>query len=188
MRILRADQHKRMPWKNGGGETTEIAVFPAGAGLSDFDWRISMARVDGDGPFSGFPGIDRTLAILEGAGIVLEVEGHDPKRLTRESEPHAFPADVPTAARLVDGMVLDFNVMSRRGKIKHKVERLHGRHSSTAGFLRLVLCARGSIEISMSGMTETLGRHDAALLPQNLTLDLLPATGGEFYLAEFRPA
>jgi environmental stress-induced protein Ves len=47
-----------MPWKNGGGETTEIAVFPDGAGLSDFDWRVSMARVDGDGPFSSFPGIE----------------------------------------------------------------------------------------------------------------------------------
>ena len=39
MRILRGADYKRMPWKNGGGETVEIAVSPEGAALSDFDWR-----------------------------------------------------------------------------------------------------------------------------------------------------
>ena len=68
MRILRAESYRRMPWKNGGGETTEIAVSPEGAGLDDFDWRVSMARVESSGPFSLFAGIDRTLAILEGEG------------------------------------------------------------------------------------------------------------------------
>ncbi|WP_431460998.1 HutD family protein, partial [Klebsiella pneumoniae] len=33
MRILRAADYRSMPWKNGGGVTTEIAVSPAGAGL-----------------------------------------------------------------------------------------------------------------------------------------------------------
>jgi len=61
MKILRSADHKRMPWKNGGGETVEIAISPQGAGLADFDWRVSMATVASDGPFSVFPGIDRTL-------------------------------------------------------------------------------------------------------------------------------
>lgn len=187
MRILRAGDHKRMPWKNGGGETTEIAVFPEDAGLSDFDWRVSMARVDGDGPFSSFPGIDRTLAILDGAGIVLDVAGQAPKRLTHESQPHAFSADSPTSAQLVSGTVLDFNVMSRRSKIEHRVERLHGPRSATARFIRLVLCARGSIEISTSGTSETLGLHDAVILRENEALEMAPAQGSEFYLVEFRP-
>ena len=84
MRILRASTYRRMPWKNGGGETTEIAVSPEGAGLDDFAWRISMARVDGDGPFSAFAGVDRTLSILEGEGLRLEIAGraggHDRRR------------------------------------------------------------------------------------------------------------
>ena len=62
--ILTASSYRRMPWKNGGGETVEIAVSPEGAALSEFDWRISMATVATDGPFSIFPGIDRTLSIL----------------------------------------------------------------------------------------------------------------------------
>ena len=69
-----------MRWKNGGGETAEIAVSPPGAALDAFDWRLSMAKVETDGPFSAFPGIDRTLAILEGEGIRLSVGGEPPLR------------------------------------------------------------------------------------------------------------
>ena len=77
MRLLRASDHRRMPWKNGGGMTVEIAVSPEGAGIEDFDWRVSMAFVEQDGPFSIFPGIDRTLAVLSGDGIVLHIAGQD---------------------------------------------------------------------------------------------------------------
>lgn len=49
MKVLRSAAYQRMPWKNGGGETTEIIISPQGAALSDFDWRISMALVNADG-------------------------------------------------------------------------------------------------------------------------------------------
>jgi uncharacterized protein len=51
MRVLTPSDYKRMPWKNGGGETTEIAVFPPGASLDAIAWRLSMASVAADGPF-----------------------------------------------------------------------------------------------------------------------------------------
>jgi environmental stress-induced protein Ves len=41
-------------------------VEPTDAGLEDFDWRLSMARVDADGPFSSFPEIDRVLMVRRG--------------------------------------------------------------------------------------------------------------------------
>jgi environmental stress-induced protein Ves len=124
MRILRAAGYRVMPWKNGGGTTTEITVSPDGAGLDDFDWRVSMARVEGSGPFSGFAGVDRTLAVLEGEGIVLDIAGRPPERLTGASAPLAFPADVPTTAALISGPITDLNVMTRRGRATHTVERL----------------------------------------------------------------
>ena len=96
-RILRSPDHRRMPWKNGRGETTEIAVHPAGASIDDFGWRVSMAGVAEDGDFSLFPGIDRTLAVLTGAGIELQVQGQGLHRLTPATAPLAFPADVPGA-------------------------------------------------------------------------------------------
>ena len=123
MRILRAAGYRVMPWKNGGGTTTEIAVSPHGAGLDDFDWRISMARVQTSGPFSSFAGIDRTLSVLEGDGIVLDIAGQAPARLTAASAPLAFPGDVPTSAALTAGPITDLNVMTRRGRMAHKVER-----------------------------------------------------------------
>ena len=55
----------------GGGSTTEIAVAPPGAGFDDFDWRVSLATITQDGPFSAFPGIDRTLALVDGDGCLL---------------------------------------------------------------------------------------------------------------------
>jgi uncharacterized protein len=124
MRILRAADYRVMPWKNGGGTTTEIAVSPDGAGLDDFDWRVSMARVEGGGPFSGFAGVDRTLAMLEGEGIVLDIAGRPPERLTEASAPLSFPADVPTSAVLISGPITDLNVMTRRGRAAHSIERL----------------------------------------------------------------
>ncbi|MGX8007987.1 HutD/Ves family protein [Mesorhizobium sp. ORM8.1] len=124
MRILRAAGYRVMPWKNGGGTTTEIAVSPEAAGLDDFDWRISMARVETSGPFSSFPGVDRTLSVLEEEGIVLDIAGRPPARLTATSAPLSFPGDVPTGATLIGGPITDLNVMTRRGRTIHQVERL----------------------------------------------------------------
>lgn len=119
MRILRAADHRVMPWKNGGGSTTEVAISPAGAGLDTFDWRVSMAGVSEDGPFSCFPGIDRTLALLDGAGLVLEVEGRPSVTLAHQGEAASFPGDAATGARLVGGPILDLNIMTRRGRFTH---------------------------------------------------------------------
>ncbi|WP_284760210.1 HutD family protein [Agrobacterium sp. fls2-241-TYG-188a] len=127
MALFRAGEHKRMPWKNGGGETVEIAVFPADASVDNFDWRISMATVASDGAFSIFSGIDRTLSILDGNGMGLEVDGRAAVLLTRESQPLTFAADVPVEAMLVDGPITDLNVMTRRGRFSHSVERVTGR-------------------------------------------------------------
>jgi uncharacterized protein len=124
MRVLRSADHKRMPWKNGKGETVEIAVSPPGATVDNFDWRISMATVAEDGPFSVFDGIDRTLSVLTGEGITLSVAGHAPTTLRRETSPYGFPADRETHATLVSGPITDLNVMTRRGAFTHSVERM----------------------------------------------------------------
>jgi environmental stress-induced protein Ves len=153
-----------MPWKNGGGVTTEIAVFPAGAGLDDFEWRLSMANVASDGPFSSFAGVDRTLAVLEGEGIVLAVEGRPAVALTRSSPPFAFAADRPSSARLIAGPIVDLNVMTRRGRFVHRMVRLAPGTATVGGSsLTIVFCAAGSAELSSGAEKATLGLHDAAV-------------------------
>ncbi|MBB3611756.1 HutD family protein [Rhizobium sp. BK602] len=155
--ILRHDSHRRMPWKNGGGETVEIAVSPDGAGLADFDWRVSMATVATDGPFSVFPGIDRTLSILDGAGMTLFIEGRAPERLVQASEPLPFAADAPTTATLIDGTITDLNVMTRRGRLSHSVRRVGVDGSgelAVHGETVLVLCHRGQVDIAGRQLSE----------------------------------
>lgn len=161
MRIIRAADCLVMPWKNGGGTTTEIAVSPEGASLSDFDWRISMAHVGQDGPFSSFPGIDRTLSVLTGAGITLAFGDGEHVRLDRASAPYRFAADRAVDGLLIDGPIDDLNVMSRRGRWRHRVERLSGASSLSASEGLLVLVARkGDWQVSGAA----LAAADSAIL------------------------
>ncbi|TCL96287.1 hypothetical protein C8J38_101645 [Rhizobium sp. PP-WC-2G-219] len=168
MTVFRNSDHRRMPWKNGGGETVEIAVFPADASMETFGWRISMASVATDGPFSVFPGVDRTLSILDGHGMVLDISGRKPVTLTARDAPYAFPADAATEATLVDGAITDLNVMTRRGAFVHVVERrvIDGatevkRHGGTQMLLSLGEVSVGSVQ---------LGRLDAMLLDGDVAL------------------
>ena len=124
MRILHSRDYRVQPWKNGGGVTTEIIASPQGAGFETFDWRISMARVAMPGPFSMFPGVDRTLALLDGAGIVLHMPGRGEVALAKGAHPVSFPGDIPVDATLGGGEILDLNVMTRRGRWRHQLSRV----------------------------------------------------------------
>lgn len=104
------------PWKNGGGTTREIAVWPPGAGMEAFAWRVSVADIAADGPFSAFPGIERQIVLLDGEGVHLQA--HDDSfchKLTHIGQPFRFPGETAVHATLVDGATRDFNVMARRG-------------------------------------------------------------------------
>ncbi len=124
MRIIRASEHKPMPWKNGGGTATAIVESPDGAGFDAFDWRISGAHVGRDGPFSVFPDVDRTMFILRGKELCLHGLVPDPVRLTVTSEPFDFPGDVAVSATLTDGPVDDLNIMVDRRRFQRKACRL----------------------------------------------------------------
>jgi environmental stress-induced protein Ves len=121
--ILPAVLRTPLAWKNGGGVTREIAAFPRGADLSHFDWRISTAEVRSGGPFSAFPDIERILCVLEGE-LTLSVQGQPTVRLSKKSAPFAFAGDVPAQAEPHGGIVVDLNVMARRGRYVAAVRRL----------------------------------------------------------------
>jgi environmental stress-induced protein Ves len=166
MQVLRAESYRSMPWKNGGGVTTEIIVSPVGAGLDDFDWRVSMAKVESGGPFSSFAGIDRTLSVLEGEGIILSIAGKVPARLDNASPPLPFPADVSTDATLIDGPIVDLNVMTRRGRCSHSVERIElfgVTDIDTRAETILLFSLHGGVGVDASSHVQ-LGPRDTAIL------------------------
>jgi len=180
--VLRASNYRRMPWKNGGGETVEVAVSPKGAALSDFDWRVSMATVATDGPFSIFPGIDRTLSIIDGNGLQLAIDRDDPLLLTQDSAPLAFAADVAVTATLAEGPITDLNVMTRRDGLRHRVERVDIDSRVTvqpAAPTWLLLCHQGALTVEWSGQSVDLGQGDTLLLEQAGDVELLLEQPGD---------
>jgi environmental stress-induced protein Ves len=187
MRILRAENYRRMKWSNGGGETAEIAVSPDSAGLDGFDWRVSMATVELNGPFSLFPGVDRTLSVLEGEGIVLDVEGQPQITMTTASAPYSFPADAATNAELVGGPIRDLNVMTRRGRWRHQVSvrTLDGsRDVPVHGKEALLFSGSDGLLAGLGGGQARLDRFDAVVL-NDPSASLRMEGRGRFFLIEF---
>ncbi|WNO75173.1 HutD family protein [Streptomyces sp. AM8-1-1] len=162
-RVLRADGRRAVPWKNGGGTTREVAIAPDGAGTDDFDWRISLADVGVDGPFSAFPGVERILTVADGAGMELTVGG-ERTVADRRYRPYAFPGDVPTDGRLLGGPVVNFNVMYRRDRIACRTSVVRGEAAPEVppGSTVVVVALDGTTAVGDAG--PTLERYDAVLL------------------------
>jgi len=136
IRIRRAAGRAETPWKNGGGVTREVAAWPPGAGFADFHWRISIASVAQGGPFSTFAGVDRELAVLDGA-LRLSLEGQADVIVSPGSPPVHFPGDIPCSGDPGAASVTDLNVMTRRGKLSSRmtwiaVERQQAIHAAAA--------------------------------------------------------
>lgn len=173
-RILRACDRTPMPWSNGGGVTREIAADPAGAGMADFGWRVSLADVVGDGPYSALPGVDRIITVVDGAGMVLTIDGvtHAPIRPLR---PFAFSGDAATDCRLTGGPIVNLNVMTRRGRATASAGIVDGAHTATApegGAVLLVALAESvDYDLGLGSDGGRLDRFDAVLLPGTGTGD-----------------
>jgi hypothetical protein len=129
--VLSPADYRHMPWKNGGGHTTEIATFPSGSDFASFVWRVSIADVQQDGPFSTFAGVDRTLVLLAGGGMRLTGESA-PIELRTAFEPIEFSGDASLQCSLLAGPVRDFNLMVRRGKARGSIVVCRDRVDSVA--------------------------------------------------------
>ncbi|MBO9646121.1 MAG: HutD family protein [Pseudacidovorax sp.] len=116
MRRFSLDALAPTPWRNGGGLTREIAAGNVdGHDGTGWDWRLSVASIRADGPFSVFDGVDRVATLVDG-----HLELTSARRTLRWSRPgdtHAFAGDdafdckvAPEGARLL-------NVMAARARL-----------------------------------------------------------------------
>lgn len=99
-------------WRNGGGETRVLYTWPD---PQAWQLRISLATIESAGPFSAYTGVQRRIALIEGAGILLKVN-EEIHRLTPDSEPLHFHGDAPAHCTLLGGPTSDLNLMTTRGR------------------------------------------------------------------------
>ncbi|GBU12897.1 cold-shock protein [Enterobacterales bacterium] len=162
-------------WRNGGGETREIISWPLG--LPHFDWRVSIATIATDGPFSRFEDIDRSITLLSGAGVLLSAEGGIEHSLDRPAEPFAFAGETAIQAHLINGITTDFNVMTRRGQVSARVLPQHGVFTANlqrAGMLYVLQGQWQAGEALLLSASEGVYWTEEHALEQPADLDLEP--------------
>ena len=108
-RIVLPTEWRWMPWRNGGGRTAEIHVEGDAAVP---DWRLSLAIIERDGPFSAWPGMDRTLVWLDGGRLELDVNG-ERRSLDRLGARTEFRGEDSVEGRVVQQATV-LNLMVRR--------------------------------------------------------------------------
>ncbi|MFJ4372784.1 HutD family protein [Pseudomonas japonica] len=175
--LLRAADYPRMPWKNGGGSTEEI-TRDAGQGLEGFGWRLSIADIGESGDFSSFAGYQRIITVLQGDGMVLQVDGQ-PSRALLPFDAYVFSGESQVSCRLLGGPIRDFNLIYAPQRYRARLQWFSGysRVFSSASTL-LLFSAQASLQIGVSGQPEqTLGLYDSLYLQDNEQLRTLDITG-----------
>ncbi|MFT4180055.1 MAG: HutD family protein [Thermomonas sp.] len=112
--FIRAGDCRRMRWKNGAGWTSEILRVPD---VDDWDWRLSIAEIEADAPFSAFPGVERELVLLSGNGMRLCFEDGETQELHPPHGSLRFSGDRSLTGELLDGPSRDFNLMWKRAVV-----------------------------------------------------------------------
>lgn len=161
MMILRSHGHKKILWKNGGGFTNEINRYPNNNN-EDFDWRLSMATVQfPGGPFSIYPNIDRTLSIIDGENLILTLNNNQLINLNKNSPPYSFSGEIPIICQIHEDILIDFNVMTKRDKFRHIVQRFILKNDQTPMNISndnqdiiFILVAQGNLQINEIKITK----------------------------------
>ena len=106
---VRFDQIQPQRWRNGGGSTHEMLTWP-----SPDEWavRISVARIEQNGPFSSYPGIERWFAVVRGEGVVLRFGAAEAVQRPN-TLPLRFGGVVAPECELLSGETQDLNLMVR---------------------------------------------------------------------------
>ena len=117
--VLRASDYRRMRWKNGAGWTSEILKVHASdeRDTNDWIWRLSIADIEADAPFSAFPGVERELVLLNGNGLRLRFDDGESQELLPPHDSLRFAGERTAFGELLDGPTRDFNLMWKRDAV-----------------------------------------------------------------------
>lgn len=187
LRHLPASGYVSLPWKNGQGLTEEICLMPEGASRDSFDLRVSRATIAASGLFSAFPGVDRTITVIEGKGLVLKFA--DGEAHLAPLVPFAFDSGLTPDGQPEGGQVRVLNVMAARRIWQiGPAQVLTGpaQLSAESGVLRVIFSVAGDWNVEASGQRIALASGDTVL--SNGEVRLTPAGRGAVLVASLTPA
>jgi len=172
---LAASEYASLPWKTGSGTTEEICLLPEGATREAFDLRISSAPILEPGVFSAFPGVDRVITLIEGAGLALEFSDRtvqlDPLC------PYRFDSGLTPDGQPLGRAVRVVNVMAARSRWKIAAARVApGPFCAEApgDGLTVIFAISGDWHAG----ERRIGQRDTLILSAGVAADFLPATPG----------
>jgi environmental stress-induced protein Ves len=183
VKILPRAGYRRMPWKNGGGVTEEIAREPA---EGEFAWRLSMARIDAPGPFSDFSGYSRVMVLLEGAGLTLQAPGEQDRILRRAGDWTRFDGSLAIHCSLQAGSCTDLNLMVRKDlRFEAGVETVTGPLPLRPEGHRLIVVALDDLSIQGDGQSLSLAALGTVLLEGGEQATLASGSAGAGFRRAF---
>lgn len=143
---LTRKNYRLQPWKNGQGETTEIAVD----GLAPYRWRVSSATLSHSAPFSPYPDYHRIILLVNGGPVILQHTDGGEKMLS-PYRPYAFRGNIETFAK-VSLPAVDFNVFTLSKKAKASIYPTFFKTKEEFQFPlpageHLLFCCEGEIEV-----------------------------------------
>ncbi|CAI3793156.1 HutD family protein [Rheinheimera sp. MM224] len=146
LQLISPNQWQTQAWKNGGGITHQLARFDDNAGMR---WRVSIAEVASDGPFSRFEQTDRIIMLLQGYGFCLHGAAEQAVVLDKTLVPFAFTGETEIDCTLIDGPVRDFNLMTRRADVKASLQVLSATDPSSLTLANesLLYLASGQLQV-----------------------------------------
>jgi len=168
--VQRFAEHLQAPWPNGRGTSYEIASQTPGQ--PGWTWRIAIAPVIEDCDFSHFENVHRQLLIISGGEMILDVGGQ--AVICRPGEVAQFAGDVPTTAKLVDGPIVDLNLMTVRGEASGQMTHITkpGRLAPCA----MLVAVSADAEITVDNESVSLRHQDAFLDAHDCAIYLVSGT------------
>jgi environmental stress-induced protein Ves len=165
--VLTPDGFRRLPWKNGGGVTIDVAAEFAGGAAdgdwADLVWRFGSTSIPVPGPFSDMSGFDRILTPVRGAGLSLAVDGGATLDARVPLMPVRFSGDLVITSRLDGGPVDVVNLMARRDHAAGEVVVLRGGevYTCAATDVAILFAPNEAAEVEIDGVTRVLSRGHA---------------------------
>jgi environmental stress-induced protein Ves len=166
MPLQKFAEHFQAPWPNGRGTSYEIASQTPG--VAGWTWRVAIAPVIEDCDFSHFENIHRQLLIISGGEMVLDVGGETV--VCQPGEVAEFAGDIPTTAKLVDGPIVDLNLMTMRGKASGKMTYVE--HPGALTKCEMIVAVSQTAEIAVDGESFVLHHQDAFVDASNCKIHL----------------